>query len=166
MTVSHLTIEIFKSADHNITKLKVINLSIKGKLISELSSLIDKQVTIKTTLGDIFTGRVVAIEFPEFHICLANAVDGNGEKYPRVIIRGEVIAEIFRKEEPFDLRGLAERLEKLFPNMVKYYEDARVITIMDRVRVTEQGVIEGTGLVADKVKKVYDAYVEELKGKK
>jgi len=143
----------------------VINLSIKGKLTSELSSLIDRQVTVKTTLGDIFTGKVVAIEFPEFHVCLADAIDGNGEKYPRVIIRGEVVAEIFRKEKPFDLKGLAERLEKLFPNMVKYYEEARVITVMDRVRVTEQGVVDGTGLVADKVKKVYDTYVEELKEK-
>jgi len=140
-------------------------LSVRGKLASELASLIDKQVTVKTTLGDIFTGKVVAIEFPEFHVCLADVIDGNGEKHPRVIIRGEVIAEIFRKEKPFDLKGLAERLEKLFPNMVKYYEEARVITIMDRVRVTEQGVVEGTGLVADKVKKVYDAYVEELKEK-
>jgi len=143
----------------------VIDLSVRGKLASELASLIDKQVTVKTTLGDIFTGKVVAIEFPEFHVCLADVIDGNGEKHPRVIIRGEVIAEIFRKEKPFDLKGLAERLEKLFPNMVKYYEEARVITIMDRVRVTEQGVVEGTGLVADKVKKVYDAYVEELKEK-
>ncbi|MEM1546087.1 MAG: Lsm family RNA-binding protein [Candidatus Methanomethylicia archaeon] len=140
-------------------------MSVRGKLASELASLIDKQVTVKTTLGDIFTGKVVAIEFPEFHVCLADVIDGNGEKHPRVIIRGEVIAEIFRKEKPFDLKGLAERLEKLFPNMVKYYEEARVITIMDRVRVTEQGVVEGTGLVADKVKKVYDAYVEELKEK-
>lgn len=143
----------------------MIDLSVRGKLASELASLIDKQVTVKTTLGDIFTGKVVAIEFPEFHVCLADVIDGNGEKHPRVIIRGEVIAEIFRKEKPFDLKGLAERLEKLFPNMVKYYEEARVITIMDRVRVTEQGVVEGTGLVADKVKKVYDAYVEELKEK-
>lgn len=140
-------------------------MSTKGKLTSELVSLIGKQVTVKTTLGDIFTGRVVTIDLPEFHICLANVINGNGEKYPRVIIRGGVIAEIFRMEEPFDLKGLAERLEKLFPNMVKYYEDARVITIMDRVRVAEQGVIEGTGLVADKVKKVYDTYMEELKKK-
>lgn len=61
------------------------------------------------------------------------------------------------------MKGLSDRLSKLFPNMVKYYEDAGFVTVMDRIRVTIDGV-EGTGPMVERVKKVYDQYVVEQRG--
>ena len=45
--------------------------------------------------------------------------------------------------------------------MVKYYEEARVIVVANRVKVTEEGVVEGTGPIAERVRKIYEEYVAE-----
>jgi hypothetical protein len=46
---------------------------------------------------------------------------------------------------------------------VTLHEEAGVITVMDRVRVTEQGVVEGSGPVAERAKKVYEEFVSSRK---
>ncbi|HDD42598.1 MAG TPA: small nuclear ribonucleoprotein (Sm), partial [Nitrososphaeria archaeon] len=59
----------------------------------------------------------------------------------------------------------AERLSRVFPNMVRYIKEADVILVMDRIRVTKDGVVEGTGPAAERVKKVYEEWLsEETKG--
>ncbi|MEM4530132.1 MAG: Lsm family RNA-binding protein, partial [Candidatus Methanomethylicaceae archaeon] len=101
------------------------------------------------------------LDFSNLNICLSDVLI-EGEKYPRVVINGNAISEIILKEKPFDLKGLSDRLSKLFPNMVKYYEDAGFIMVMDRIKVTAEGV-EGSGPMYERVKKVYDQYVIEQK---
>ncbi len=131
------------------------------RYISELGGFVDKNVKIVTTRGVVYEGKLLGFDPTTLSVCLEDA-SFSGEKYPRAIIRGDSISEILLKEKPFDLRGLSERLAKLFPNMVKYYEDAGFITVMDRIRVTAEGV-EGTGPMFERVKKVYDQYVIEQK---
>jgi small nuclear ribonucleoprotein (snRNP)-like protein len=123
---------------------------------------IDKNVKVVTTRGTAYDGKLIGFDPSTLSVVLEDTSFGN-EKYSRVAIRGEAISEILLKEKPFDMRGLSDRLSKLFPNMVKYYEDAGFVTVMDRVRVTVEGV-EGTGPMVDRVKKVYDQYVIEQKG--
>ena len=66
-------------------------------------------------------------------------------------------------EKPFDLKSLSQRLDKVFPTMVKLYEDKGFIWVMDKVKLTEKGVVEGSGPAADRVQKVYDAFIAEAK---
>ena len=66
-------------------------------------------------------------------------------------------------EKPFDLKALANRLEKVFPTMVKLYDDKGFIWVMDKVKLTEKGVVEGSGPAADRVQKVYDTFMSEVK---
>jgi hypothetical protein len=68
-------------------------------------------------------------------------------------------------EKPFDLKALADRVEKVFPTMVKLYEDKGFIWVMDKVKLTENGVVEGSGPAAERVQKVYEQFIGEVKGK-
>jgi small nuclear ribonucleoprotein (snRNP)-like protein len=131
------------------------------RYLSELGGFVEKNVKIVTTRGAIYEGKLLGFDPATLSVCLEDA-SFSGEKYPRVVIHGDSVSEILLKEKPFDLKGLSERLNKLFPNMVKYYEDAGFITVMDRIRVTAEGV-EGTGPMYERVKKVYDQYLLEQK---
>jgi small nuclear ribonucleoprotein (snRNP)-like protein len=132
------------------------------RYIGELNNFIDKNVKVVTTRGTIYDGKLVGFDPSTLSIILEDT-SLDTEKFSRVIIRGESVSEILLKEKPFDMKGLSDRLSKLFPNMVKYYEDAGFVTVMDRIRVTIVGV-EGTGPMVERVKKVYDQYVAEQKG--
>ncbi len=132
------------------------------RFLSELNGFVDKNVKVMTTRGTSYDGKLVGFDPATLSICLEDATV-NKEKYSRAIIRGDAISEILLKEKPFDMKGLSDRLQKLFPNMVKYYDDAGFVTVMDRIRVTVDGV-EGTGPMVERVKKVYDQYVLESKG--
>jgi hypothetical protein len=82
----------------------------------------------------------------------------------RVILNGNVVAQIFSVEKPFDLKALADRLEKVFPTMVRLYEDKGFIWVMDKVKLTEKGVVEGSGPAAERVQKVYNLFISDAKG--
>jgi small nuclear ribonucleoprotein (snRNP)-like protein len=129
------------------------------RYINELNNFIDKNVKVVTIRGVAYEGKLLGFDTSNLSICLGDVVIGN-EKYSRVIIRGDAISEILLKEKPFDLKGLSDRLSKVFPNMVKYYEDVGVITVMDRIKVTAKGV-EGSGPMFERVKKIYDQYIME-----
>jgi hypothetical protein len=49
--------------------------------------------------------------------------------------------------------------------MVKLYEDKGFIWVMDKVKVTEKGVVEGSGPAAERVEKVFVQFMGEAKGK-
>lgn len=64
-------------------------------------------------------------------------------------------------EKPFDFKALAERLNRVFPDLVRIREDLRAILVMERIKVTSEGVVEGTGLAADKVRAIYEEYMKQ-----
>ena len=94
-------------------------------------------------------------------ICLADAKDETGKVSQRLFINGRIISEIYSMEKPFDLKGLTDRLEKVFPRMVKLYDEANVIVVMNKIRIGEKGLIEGSGPAAERVQKVYEEYMKE-----
>ena len=59
-----------------------------------------------------------------------------------------------------DISKLVERLNRLFPNLVTYYPESDTIVVMDRIRITRDGVI-GEGPAAEKVRKVYEEFIKE-----
>jgi len=134
------------------------------KFFGEIGTLLDRPVKVTTTDGKSYIGNLVGINPDTLSLCLAEAKDEKGHLIHRVVLNGSVVAQILAVEKPFDLKALAERLEKVFPTMVRLYEDKGFIWVMDKIKVTEKGVVEGTGPAAERVQKVYDQFVSETKG--
>jgi len=135
------------------------------KFFGELAALLDKAVMVITNDGKEYTGTLVGIIPDTLSLCLADAKDEKRNVLHRVFLNGNVVAQIFSIEKPFDLSALAERLEKVFPTMIRLYEDKGFIWVMDKIKVTEKGVVEGTGPAAERVQKVYDQFISEIKAK-
>jgi len=134
------------------------------KYFTEVSALADKHVIVSTTTGKTFSGTLVGINPDNLSLCLAEAKDEEGKPLHRVFLNGNVVAQILSVEKPFDLKALADRLEKVFPTMVKLYEDKGFIWVMDKVKVTAKGIVEGSGPAAERVQKVYEQFISEAKG--
>ena len=135
------------------------------KFFSEVTALADKHVIAATTTGKTFSGMLIGINPDTLSLCLAEAKDEEGKTLHRVILNGNVVAQILAVEKPFDLKALADRLEKVFPTMVRLYEDKGFIWVMDKIKVTENGVVEGTGPAAERIQKVYDLFLSETRPK-
>jgi len=134
------------------------------KFFTEVAALVDKHVIVATTTGKTYDGTLVGINPDSLSLCLAEAKDEEGKMVHRVFLNGNVVAQILSVEKPFDLKALAERLEKVFPTMVRLYEDNGFIWVMNKVKVTEKGVVEGSGPAAEHVEKVYGQFMSEMKG--
>jgi len=133
------------------------------KFFGEIGTLLDKPVMVVTLQGKSYTGTLVGISPDTLSLCLADAKDEKGHALHRVVLNGGVVAQILAVEKPFDLKALAERLEKVFPTMVRLYEDKGFIWVMDKIKVTEKGVVEGTGPAAERVQKVFGQFTSESK---
>lgn len=133
------------------------------KLASEIAALVDKTVTANTTTGKKFVGTLIGINPDNLSLCISEAKDETGQVYRRIFLNGNTVTQISSTEKPFDLKALAGRLEKVFPTMVKLYEDQGFIWVMDKVKLTEKGVVEGSGPAAERVQKVYQAFMSEVK---
>lgn len=134
------------------------------KFFTEVSALVDRSVNVATTTGKKYDGTLIGINPDTLSLCLSEAKDEEGKKVHRVFLNGNVVAQILSVEKPFDLKSLADRLEKVFPTMVRLYEDKGFIWVMDKVKLTEKGVVEGSGPAAERVQKVYEQFVSETKG--
>ena len=133
------------------------------KYFTEVAALVDKTVVVATTTGKTFTGMLVGINPDNLSLCLSDAKDESGKLANRVFLNGTTVAQILATEKPFDLKALAGRLEKVFPTMVKLYEDKGFIWVMDKVKLTERGVVEGSGPAAERVHRVYEQFMSETK---
>ncbi|HVP93141.1 MAG TPA: Lsm family RNA-binding protein [Acidobacteriota bacterium] len=133
------------------------------KFFTEVTALVDKNVIVSTTTEKTFSGTLVGINPDTLSLCLADAKDQEGKTLHRVFLNGNIVAQILSVEKPFNIKALADRLEKVFPTMVKLYEDKGFIWVMDKVKVTEKGVVEGSGPAAERVQKVYEQFISEIK---
>lgn len=133
------------------------------KFFGEIASLLDRTVSVATANDKEYTGTLIGINPDTLSLCLSEAKDEKGKELHRVFLNGSVVTQIAAVEKPFNLKALAERLEKVFPTLVKLYEDKGFIWVMEKIKVTEKGVIEGTGPAAERVQKVYDQFLSEMK---
>jgi small nuclear ribonucleoprotein (snRNP)-like protein len=133
------------------------------RFFTEVTALVDKNVIVSTTTEKTFSGTLIGINPDTLSLCLADAKDQEGKTLHRVFLNGNIVAQILSVEKPFNIKALADRLEKVFPTMVKLYEDKGFIWVMDKVKVTEKGVVEGFGPAAERVQKVYEQFISEIK---
>ncbi|WXG43113.1 MAG: Lsm family RNA-binding protein [Promethearchaeati archaeon SRVP18_Atabeyarchaeia-1] len=131
----------------------------------ELASLVGSVVAVTTTEGKTYTGELKGYDPSSLSVCLASAKDGEGRSFHRLVLNGSIVRHIAKTEEPFDLKTLANEIQRIFPpGEVKYIEEARVIQVLDKIKVTESGV-EGSGPLTERVKTIYEKFVEQ-RGKK
>ena len=135
------------------------------RFFGEITGLLDKSVMVILMDGKKYSGTLVGISPETLTLCLSEAKDASGVYMHRMFLNGSVIAQILAVDKPFDLKALAERLEKVFPTMVKLYEQKGFIWVMDKIQVTEKGVMEGSGPAAERVQKVYDLFMKEALSK-
>jgi small nuclear ribonucleoprotein (snRNP)-like protein len=137
----------------------------KRKFFGEIGALVDKSVMVITVNGKEYRGTLSGIDPDSLSLSLSEAKDEKGTKTHKVFLNGSIIAEIFTIEKPLDLKALSERLEKVFPTMIKLYEDKGFIWVMEKIKVTEKGVVEGSGPIAERAQRVYDLFTKEAASK-
>jgi small nuclear ribonucleoprotein (snRNP)-like protein len=120
---------------------------VQRKYFTEVAALAEKTVAVVTTTGRTFNGSLIGINPDNLSLCIADAKDDSGNFFHRLFLNGSVVAQ----------------LEKVFPTMVKLYEDKGFIWVMDKVKLTEKGVVEGSGPAADRVQRVYEQFMSEVK---
>ena len=133
------------------------------KYFSDVAALADKNVAVVTTNGKIFNGTLLGINPDNLSLSLTDVKDESGKLLNRLVLNGSIVMSISSADKPFDLKALASRLEKVFPTMVKLYDDKGFIWVMDKVKLTERGVVEGSGPAAERVHRVYEQFMSETK---
>src|SRR6266581_3891915 len=131
------------------------------KFMEELSNLLQKHVSVVTNQGKTFVGTLTGVDTENLSVCLTNAKSEQAGEIHKLFINGSTILQISSFEKPFDLQSLGERLERVFPRMVRVMDDAGVIVVMDRIRLNEKGIIEGSGPAAERVQRVFDEFIRE-----
>jgi len=131
------------------------------RFFEEFSQLINKIVQVEEASGRVQEGTLLGYDASSMSLCLGDVKGEKGTKIHRVFLYGSTIAKLSASERPFNLEGLAERLERVFPNMVRLYADAGIIVVMDKIRVNEDGIVEGSGPAADRVRDVYARFISE-----
>jgi small nuclear ribonucleoprotein (snRNP)-like protein len=129
------------------------------RFMEEITAQLQKVVTISTNDGKSYTGVLAGVDSHTFNLCLNDAKDDTGRVARKLFLNGSKVIQISSSEKPFNLQALADRLDKVFPRMVRLTEGTGVILVMDRIRVSEKGILEGAGPAAERVQKVYDEFI-------
>jgi small nuclear ribonucleoprotein (snRNP)-like protein len=118
-----------------------------------------KKVAVETADQKVYNGILTGID--EKLDVVLDKIEGQG--ILRVILNGSFVKEIKLLEKPFDFKALSDRLSRVFPGLVKIREDVGAIIVMDKIKVTQGGIQEGTGLAAERVKSIFDEFIRETK---
>ena len=129
------------------------------RFMEEITGLLQKVVTISLSDGKSYTGILSGVDSHTLNVCLTDVKDESGRLIHKLFLNGSNVLQLFSSEKPFNLQALADRLERVFPRMVKVSEGAGIIVVMDRIRVSEKGILEGSGPAAERVQKVYDEFI-------
>ena len=135
------------------------------RFTEEIVGMVGRRVSVTTGDGRQYEGDLLGID--ERLNLVMGSVIGAQQGNLKVILNGSFVKEILLLEKPFDLRTLNERLGRAFPGMTKLREDIGAIIVMDTIKVTEKGVVEGGDrLSATRVKQIYDEFARETMVKK
>lgn len=133
------------------------------RFAEEIVGMVGRRVSVTTGDGKQMSGDLLGID-EKLDIILGSVI--GAESNMRVVLNGTFVKEIDLLEKPFDLRALNERLARAFPGMTKLREDIGAILVMDSIKVTEKGVVEGADrLSATRVRQIYEEFARETSKK-
>ena len=133
--------------------------NILRKFNEEITNLIGSFVSVVTSNGNKYKGKLIGIT-ENLNLVIDN-IESKEEKLYKIVLNGNFVSEIGLLSEPFNLKALGERLEKVFPGLVKIHEDIKAKIVMDKIKVTDKGVTEGIGLAAERVRAVYEEFIKD-----
>jgi len=128
----------------------------------EMASVIGASVNVITTTGKTYTGTLKGIDQTTLSIVLSDVVVlGEEQRIPRIFIYGSSIVSFSVAEKEISLEGLAKKLETTFPpGGVRYFADTQVIVVMNKIRITPEGV-DGSGPLYERVAAMAKEWMEE-----
>ena len=129
------------------------------KFGEEMVQFLGKKVSVETSDQKIYNGTLTGID-EKLDVVLDNL---QSLGILKIILNGSFVKEIKLMEKPFDFKALSDRISRVFPGLVKIREDVGAIIVMDKIKVTQAGIEEGSGLGADRVKTIYDEFIREIK---
>ena len=131
------------------------------KFFEELGQLVGKPVIVEDAAGKTYEGNLLGFDSQSMSVAMGEVKGSQGKLFHRLFITGNSINKIMATDTPFNLDGLKERIERVFPNMVQYFPEAGVLVVMNKIRVNETGVVEGTGPAASRVQDIYNRFIQE-----
>jgi len=139
--------------------------SASRRVISELNSLLERQVIIRLKNGKVLKGTLYGFD-ERMNVLLKGATEEGGSSYPVMLIMAESIESIASIESPMFnpeefARVVVNRLN-IRDADVKAYPEAGVLVVLNSIRVSEKGV-EGSGPLAHKIYGLFTEYMESKK---
>lgn len=126
----------------------------------ELIGMVGRRISVTTGDGRQYEGDLLGID-DRLNLVMGSVI-GAHQGNVKVVLNGTFVKEILLLEKPFDLKALNDRLGRAFPGMTKLREDIGAIIVMDTIKVTEKGVVEGGDrLSATRVKQIFDEFARE-----
>jgi small nuclear ribonucleoprotein (snRNP)-like protein len=127
----------------------------------ELAAVVGATVEVAINTGKTYTGTLKGIDQTSLSIVLSDVVTDSGTNIPKIFIYGSSIITFSVAEREISLEGLVKELEKTFPpGGVQFYPDTGIILVMNKIRISKDG-IEGSGPLYERVAVIADDWLKE-----
>ncbi|MFW9769078.1 MAG: Lsm family RNA-binding protein [Candidatus Thorarchaeota archaeon] len=127
----------------------------------ELAAVVGATVEVVINTGKTYAGTLKGIDQNTLSIVLSEVVADGETSIPKIFIYGNSIVSFSVAEKEVSLEGLAKELEKTFPpGGVQFYPDTGIILVMNKIRISKDG-IEGTGPLYERVAVIADDWLKE-----
>ena len=127
----------------------------------ELAAVVGATVEVVINNGKIYTGTLKGIDQTSLSIVLSDVVADGETSIPKIFIYGSSIVSFSVAEREISLEGLAKELENTFPpGGVQFYPDTGIILVMNKIRISKDG-IEGSGPLYERVAVIADDWLKE-----
>jgi small nuclear ribonucleoprotein (snRNP)-like protein len=127
----------------------------------ELAAVVGATVEVVINTGKTYAGTLKGIDQNTLSIVLSDVVADGETNIPNIFIYGSSIVSFSVAEREISLEGLAKELEKTFPpGGVQFYPDTGIILVMNKIRISKDG-IEGSGPLYERVAVIADDWLKE-----
>ena len=127
----------------------------------ELAAVVGATVEVVINTGKTYAGTLKGIDQNTLSIVLSDVVADGETSIPKIFIYGSSIITFSVAEREISLEGLAKELEKTFPpGGVQFYPDTGIILVMNKIRISKEG-IEGSGPLYERVAVIADDWLKE-----
>ena len=128
----------------------------------ELASVVGSTIEVATKDGKTYSGTLKGIDQNTLSIVMTEVVDlKDNSSIAKIFIYGENIVSFSVAEKEISIEGLAKELEKTFPpGGVRFFPETGVIVVMNKIRITPEGV-DGSGPLYERVAAIADEWLKE-----
>ena len=128
----------------------------------ELASVVGATIEVTTKDGKSYSGTLKGIDQNTLSIVMTEVVNlKDSSSIPKMFIYGDSIISFAVAEKEISIEGLAKELEKTFPpGGIQFYPDTGVIVVMNKIRITPEGV-DGSGPLYERVAAIADDWLKE-----